>query len=245
MPQDGLFFRVLRRFNILWLAILGLVLTAAAGQQLCKSAYVRQHIVRGLVATDLAQPKVAAPGELAVIPDNFGSSDTEYRPWAGKVFVARRFMPMPEPATPESFKDYVPSQDVNILVTDAKSGEGVWLFPTNQQVITSRDAVYEGAAKAVTQSNTDPRPVVGMVMMVTDIGKAGKAIKDTASVYLWTKQSAKMVKLFAADKVLSYDQSGAERYMILYQRGAETRLATYAVPGFDLQSDKRMPDMPK
>lgn len=251
MPQDCLFFRILRRFNILWGALVGVALIALIGFCAYQHLYLHKPVAwepypsAGFATAEDIRPFTPMASEITVTPDAFGSANTEYGPWSGRLFVATRSNPLPNPMTPENFKNYVANTVVNILVVDAKHGDGAWLFPTNAQSILSRDAVFEGGAKGVTQPETDPRPVLGMVLFVADTDKTGALIRKTQAVYVWTKQSAKLVKLFAADKVLSYDQSGADRYLILYQAGKETRLATYSVPEFKQISDKLMPSLPK
>ena len=245
MPQDGLFFRVLRRFNILWVAIAGLVIIAISGYQLCTNAQFRHNLMPNLKSESLPPPAPVAK-ELSIVSDNFGSADTQYGPWDGQVLVATRDTPFPDPSEPDAFKNYTPSQAVNVMVFDNKSGKGAWIFPDNNQVITSRDAVYEGAAKANTAPGTDPRPVVGMVMIVTAADKAAKAKSaDKLSVYLWTKGAPTAVKLLAADGLQSLGQSGADRYVVVYQKGKETRAAVYSVPEFKKLSDNSLPEAPK
>ena len=241
MPTDGLFFRVLRRFNILWFAILGVVVIAVTAYQVYSNPIFREYLVAVVKPVKATVLPAAKPG-ISVMPETYGSYDTEYAPWGGKVFVAVRNYPLPEPITPEAMQGYKPAETVNVLVIDAKGGDSVWLFPTNKQVIVSRDSLFEGAAKGFSKPQTDPRPVIGMVMLVAPDGTAKT---EPSAVYVWTKESGKTVKLFVADKVLSFDQSGADRYLILYEKGTETHVATYALPEFKLISDKRVPDLPK
>jgi hypothetical protein len=246
--QDGLFFRVLRRFNILWIAIAGLVIIAASGYHLYKYFGVRHHMP---MVGFLSEPRVAlassSPSEPWIVPDDYGSAETQYGPWDGKLFVLMRNNPIPDLQTPDAFEGYVPSVVMNVLVVDPKSGEGAWLFPTNKQIINIREALFEGAAKVQSQPATDQRPAMGMVMYVTDTdtNKDGKlTAKDATSVYFWLKGATSATKLFSADRILNYNQAGADRYVILYQKGKETHSAVYSLPDFKQLSDKRMPDAP-
>lgn len=238
--QDGLFFRVLRRFNILWVAIAGLIIIVGGGYHVWKNVYIRHE----LFGTHFVPPKAIADkvGGYALDPANYGSSDTTYGPWDGAAFTLSRINPLPDSAKPEAFENYIPREVVNLMMFDPATGESFWLFPTNKQTIGARDAVYEGAAKEPAAPGADKRPILGMVMTVTDAetNKSGMV-----SVYRWLKGSKSAVKLFTADTLLSFGQSGADRYVILYQKGKETHSAVYSLPDFKQLSDKRMPDAPK
>jgi hypothetical protein len=242
MPQDGLFFRVLRRFNILWIALLGVLLIAATAYNLCHQPWLRHHFTPG---PQVGSAAIAAGG-FTVSPASYASQDTQDGPFDDQVFVLNHVAPAPDFRSSEGFKDFVPPYVANVMVFNNKTVEGAWLFPTNKQVIVSRDAVYEGAAKQQMPAASDPRPVIGMVMLVrAKPVKVGETAKDGVSFYVWTKGTAAAVKLIAADVAQTFGQVGADRYVILYKKGAETRVATYSVPEFKPLSDKRVPDAPK
>ena len=251
MHQDGLFFRVLRRFNMILLTIIGLSIVIGGGFAAWKYCE-HKHGVRdfyppypGIYGSSVAVAPPAKADKFEVDADNYGSPDTVYGPYGGSLFVLNRLMPPPAGA-PEEYLGYAPREAVNLMVVDAKTGEGHWLFAGANRVIISRDAVYEGAPVANAMPGKDTRPVIGMVMAVFegDTG-AAKPAKSTPVFYIWRKGDTQAAKLFAVDEVLSMGQIGADRYMIVYKTGKETKSAIYSVPEFKLLAEKVLPEAPR
>jgi hypothetical protein len=240
MPQDGLFFRVLRRFNMILVAIICLALIAFVGWHLYKTPAVRGSLLGYHHA--VAKPLVTK-AQVAIQPENYGTPDTIYGPHLNTVLVLNRNMPFPTAEAPEAFENYVPRQALNIMVLDEKTGTGHWLFADNKQIITMRDALYEGEAVARTTPATDTRPVLGMVMVVVP-DAAAKTAKLQA-IYAWTKQLGTAKKLVDTDEMVSISQTAENRYVVIYRKGPATRSATYSVPDFKLLSDVELPAAPK
>jgi hypothetical protein len=245
MPQDGLFFRVLRRFNMILVTIIALAVIGAVGWHVWKNPGFR-HELTGRPAFVLPAP--AAQGEALVVePENYGTSDTVYGPHQNTVMVLYRYPPFAAPGKAEEYPNYAPKQAVNIMVLDAKNGDGHWLFPDNKQVIVMRDALYEGPAESYTTPDTDKRPVLGMVLMVApaDTNKNGMLdVGDAATLYAWTKGAAAAKALVAIDEMISVGQYD-DHYIVVYKKGKDLKSATYSVPEFKLLADKVLPKAPK
>jgi len=245
MPQDGLFFRVLRRFNTILATLIGLAILIGGGFG-AYNYYQMQKVMHARMSALGVNAPSASPGELSLLPATLGSAEAAYSPWDGTTFTLSRTAPLPDAATPDAYVGFTPNEVVNMMVIDPKTGEGSWLFAGNEQIIDMRDAVYEGAAQGATTTTTDVRPVLGMVLFVRPADKEGKATASAGTtVYMWSKASGAMVKLLTADKIETYDQAGADRYVIVYDKGGRMHAATWSIPGFKPLSDKTMPATPK
>jgi hypothetical protein len=241
MPQDGLFFRVLRRFNIVMATLIGLSLIAFVGWHLYKTPHLRREVLGQPVASPVSQFAWQKTG-MSVDPENYGT------------LVLSRNTPFPVAGTPDAFENYVPKQVLNVMVLDEKTGAGHWLFADNKQTIPMRDALYEGAPVAHTTPyegapvahttpSTDTRPVLGMVMVVVPEAQA-KAAK-TQVIYAWTKRLGDAKKLVEMDEIVSIGQPEENRYVVIYRKGKALKSATYSVPDFKLLSEIDLPAAPK
>lgn len=254
MPhQDGLFFRVLRRLNMIMLTIIGLTIIVGGGfvgwkyyEHQKKVLADRDAVMGEIYSGRLRGEAGVKSGDLVVEAQNYGTVDTVYGPNENSIFVLNRVLPPPA-GVPEGYPAFGPHQAVNLMVVDETTGEGRWLFAGTKRLIESRDVVYEGAAVVRSVPGTDARPVIGLVMIVvdTDTDKDGKlTVKDKPTLYVWRKGTAEAVKLLDVDEAMSYGQLGADRYLIVYKKDKETRSALYSVPEFKLLSGKVLPETP-
>jgi hypothetical protein len=235
--QDGLFFRVLRRFNTLVLSLAILVAMAFGGYSIWK---------HGLKWGPFGEPEggdvplVSEPlPAYGLTAESFDARGFQY-PLAPSLLVS---------SNAKASNPYVPwqSQAANLMVIDDK-GEGHWLFKDNNRLIETRDAVHKGEAVPLPPGAMDTRPVIGLVMTVIDgdANKDGKFDeKDPLAIYAWKQGAGEAVKLLDVDSVVSMEQTGADRYRIVYLKGKESRAAIYALPDFALVADKALPAAPK
>lgn len=243
MPQDGLFFRVLRRFNIIIGTILGLSLIAVIGWHLYKTPEFRRAVIGQPIVSFPYRHPVAQP-DVVIEPENYGTPDTSYGPHGNTVLVLNRFAPFPTAAMPSDFEGYTPKRAINIMVLDEKAGTGHWLFATNKQFIALRDALYQGPVVTHTTPATDTRPLLGMVMEVApDAEKPG--VSKPEAIYAWTKRLGEAKKLLDVDAMISVDQTAEDRYVVIYRKGKAIKSATYSVPDFKLLSEGDLPAAPK
>lgn len=251
--QDGLFFRILRRVNLVMFTLVWVGLIALAG-----FAVWKHGLPKKVLETDVGYTAPIGPATVtySLLPAMYGTP-FGMQPTTPSIYVYSRS---------NTYRDapyfrFGPDGDqiINLLVLDDK-GDGHWLFPDNKQEITQRDAVHKGALAApVPQGSADTRPVIGLVMQVVEgqpkatpavqpgpDGLPGAyAVKLPTAVYMWKLGAAKAVKLLSVDDVVNSEQVGADRYDIVYKKGKETRAAVYSLPDFEKLSDKALPEAPK
>ena len=247
MPQDGLFFRVLRRFNMIWIAIAGILLIVTTGQLIYKNAIIR-HELFGTKYSQFEMLPRGVPAKTQLRPETFGTPDTEYGPNLNTIMVLSRFGGLPLSPSAVDIRNFVPNRTINIMVLDEKTGDGHWLFPTNNQLIVTRDALYQGAATAFSTPASDARPVIGMVMAVAenDTAKDGKIVtSEPSALYVWLKGQPSAKKLLALDEMISIGQPSPDRYTVIYRSGNELKSVAYSVPDFKVLSSKVLPAAPK
>lgn len=237
--QDGLFFRVLRRFNTLVLSLVILGAVALCGYDIWKHGFNWPHI--------FSQPYEEFGGPVsmpnagttyAVLPD-YSPVNLEFPKNTGFYVLSRTSPPLVGPSGVAV--GYTAPETVNLMAIGA-NGEGHWLFKGTKQSIIARDMVREGPAPLVQGYPTvDTRPVIAAVMWVCEDAKS--VAKPVA--YLWKKGATEAVKLFEMDEGVGLGQMAEDRYQIVYKKGKETRAAVYSVPDFKLISDKALPEAPK
>ncbi len=250
--QDGLFFRILRRFNtlVLSLAILGAI--ALGGIAIWK-----HHIKWSHLFSDASEEMMGSSIPLnaatayTMVPDSiYGQAGTyEYLRGNG-VYILTRNVPSSSmaPAVSISPYGYGVQEIANVMVIDANA-DGHWLFKGVKRSILTRDAIHQGAQQSATiMAGPDPRPVIGLVMLVIE-GDANKDgvfnERDPLQVTVWKKGATEAVKLLDIDEAVSLGLTDAEHYQVVYKKGTQTRAAAYSVPDFKLISDKVLPDTPK
>lgn len=248
MPhQDGLFFRVLRRCNMVLLTIVLLTALFLMGRSVT-FAPMLQFVMTKL---HLAPPPAVKTTKIAARFDNQADwypTENLYPPvQRDKVlYVLRKTIP-PEPAAAGELALTPTYEDLNVMIIDEKTGEGRWLFPGRNQRIISRDAIYEGSPPPGAVVGTDPRPIIALVIHVVedDTNNDGKLTSaDEVTLYLWRKDKPELVKLLSSEGGAGGGLAGPDRYVVNYGKGDKSRVAAYSVPDFKLIYDKELPDAP-
>jgi len=252
MPhQDGLFFRVLRRVNMVLMTVVLLCAVGFAGLVVLMTPKV-QAALGALVGKPAEAPKpVSAAPTFHPQAEWFPTAD-HYPPYARDkiLYVLKKTVPgalviqpadLAAPAEP-------PSEDVNIMIIDEKTGDASWLFKGNDQVILERDAIYDGPQPIGAVVGTDPRPIIAMVLQVVedDTNNDGKLdANDDVTLYLWRKDSPKLVKLLTSEGSAGVGLAGKDRYLVNYGKDHKDRIAAFSVPDFELIYDKPLPELPR
>jgi hypothetical protein len=238
MPQDGLFFRVLRRFNLIIATLLGLALLAGAG-------FVGWNVVK--TGRPYPQPRLYGP-TIPGLPDK-AVYDVQLAPAETPKEATTTFRyslyAMVRGASFEPGEFYRGPETVNLMDIDSKTGEGHWLFKGTNRNITMRDGVREGDLPE--NATSDSRPLVGLVLWVdenvTDKDKA-PTLNRNVSVYYWKNGTAEPVKLLTAEDGVSTGQIDGKRYGIVYKKGGKSISVIYSVPDFKIVAEKTLPDVP-
>jgi hypothetical protein len=148
----------------------------------------------------------------------------------------------------------------NILLENAETGAGRWLFQGYGRNILSWDTVVDPAKKdqAILASaepvvvaaggvHGDTNSVRVLVLKVIDKDTDGDGEltdKDRLTLYTWHLVDKAPEKLLDADLILSQSQIGADRYVITYETGRAAFIAVYSVPDFKLLTKKPLPKLP-
>jgi hypothetical protein len=239
MPQDSLFFRVLRRFNVIWVALLGLVLIVAGSYDLYAH---RDEILRRSDASVREEPIQPLKMERLEVRDaeRFPSPGTESAPEPWIYTYGHVTVPEGAPVGPDD-----PIETANLMVIDA-NGTGHWLFADSKRTILRRDVVRRGVPAANTVAAYDMRPIEGVLILVSEgQSREDKALLRPDALYLWKVNTDKAVKLIGAAHVLSYGQIGEDRYRVVYNDGKNEHVALYTVPEFEKVYDKILPTVPQ
>lgn len=251
--QDGLFFRILRRVNLVMFTFAWIALLAVGGLVVWKEGLPKKIWEKN---TEYGVATGPATVTYSLMPQAFTS--TAYQPATTPSLYVYSRTNIPSDAPWLAYGPYGAGQVLNLLVVDDK-GEGHWLFKSNKQEIVQRDAVFKGTLGApIPQGLTDVRPVIGIIMVVNE-GEpkpvaaslpgavplpATPAAVPTA-IYMWKLGAVEAVKLLDIDELVNGEQIGADRYHVVYKKGKETRVAVYSLPAFEKLSDKPMPSAPK
>lgn len=246
MPhQDGLFFRILRRCNMVLLTIVLLTALLLMGRSFVLTPTL-QFVMTKL---HLASAPAANTKMLVASYDNQADwypTENLYPPIPRNkvLYVLRKTTATGKRGGHAGTPTY---EDVNVMIIDEKTGEGRWLFPGRNQVIVARDAIYEGDQPQGAVVGTDPRPITAMVLQVAedDTNNDGKLTgADEVTLYVWRKDKPELLKLLTSDWGVGSGLAAPDRYMINYAKDKKERVAAYSVPEFKLLYDKALPDAP-
>ena len=244
MSDENKFFRYVWRFNALALAALGI-----AG-------------LFGILAIGVAQigfeRNWAPPGHFGVMPKDGEKGfayalDSEPVRLAGtqeEVFVLQRWK-AGEGRTKlrrvlegsSRYSDFG-FERANLLVVHADGGPSRWLFRDNDRAILSQDSVL--VSEPVT--GEPPPKAIGLVVKTAGIKideNGTMTLEGPQALYIYHVGGTEAVPFFSADVILDSRQFGADRYVVIYENGASTKLATYSIPDFKLISEQPLPNMPK
>lgn len=117
----------------------------------------------------------------------------------------------------------------NVLIVNGDDATSHWMFPDNTQTILARDELHSGDG---TWS-----PVTGLVLTVAT--SAGE------SLYYYRIGGGPAVRFMTADSVISGDQIGSDRYLVLARRGTKVTATVYSLADFKVVTEKDAPDVPQ
>lgn len=241
--HDGLFFRILRRVNLVMFTLLWIALLAAGGLVVWKEG-LPKHLFTKDAELDYTGPQVNPTPTYSLVPEAFEPPGYQ-QPTLPSIYVyTRSFISADLP--PISLGNPAAGEAVNLLVIDDK-GEGHWLFKDNKRVIIRRDAVRKGPAVPVANGAADQRPILGLVIETAERDANNDGILneyDPAVIYAWKQGATALVKLLDAHVVVNSEQVSETRWNIVYSEGKETRVAVFSLPDFEKLSDKPLPKAP-
>ncbi len=121
---------------------------------------------------------------------------------------------------------------VNLLIVNSDDATSRWMFPDNGQTILSRDELHSGDGAF--------SPVSGLVLTVSARGSD----KPRESLYFYRVGGGPAVRFLTADTVISADQAGNDRYLVLARKDGHTSAALYSLIDFRVLAEKPTPDIP-
>lgn len=128
-------------------------------------------------------------------------------------------------------KDAQSGAAVNMLIVSTDEGVSHWMFPDNGQTILVRDELHASDPAGVFS------PVTGLVLTVSTGARE--------SLYFYRVGGGPAVRFLTADTVISAEQAGLDRYLVLMRNGTHMTAAVYSLVDFQMVSAKPAPDMPQ
>jgi hypothetical protein len=122
---------------------------------------------------------------------------------------------------------------VNLLIVDSDDASSQWMFPDNGQTILLRDELHATEGTLA--------PVSGLVLTVGNTGGE----KQQESLYYYRVGGGPAVRFLTADAIVSADQAGPDRYLVIYRNGTHTTAAIYSLVDFRVLVEKAAPDAPQ
>lgn len=131
----------------------------------------------------------------------------------------------------ERWKSGAGGAAVNLLVVNSDDASSRWMFPDNGQTILSRDELHSSEGFA---------PVTGLVLTVSARGSE----KPRESLYFYRVGGGPAVRFLTVDTVISADQAGSDRYLVLARKDGRLTAALYSLIDFRVLAEKPAPDVP-
>lgn len=128
-------------------------------------------------------------------------------------------------------KDAQAGAATNLLIVSSDDATSRWMFPDNGQTILTRNELHASDPAGVFS------PVTGLVLTVSTGSRE--------SLYYYRVGGGPAVRFLTADTVLSADQAGLDRYLVLARNGAHVTAAVYSLVDFKVVSEKHAPDVPQ
>jgi hypothetical protein len=242
------FFRWVWRFNALLLALGGLFILTMAGWSAFgpswRPAPPEGHfapVPKGAEKDDtyrLSPLGFAAAGESFFALGRWDGAPKVY----GLAMMSRRSPP------------YTSVNAVNLLAIDGTSGAGHWLFRGFSRAVLSEDMIVKPGVKPSPANPDVPGQITGrggdvLALVIhtidADTDKDGALTqKDRQSLYIYRPGSGFATKLIDVDYLLSSEQMGDGRYLVVYERGKTAVAAAYSLPDFKPVSEKPVPSVP-
>jgi hypothetical protein len=123
---------------------------------------------------------------------------------------------------------------VNLLIVNTNDATSRWMFPDNGQTILTRDELYAG--------DSDVSPVAGLVLMVSKSDDEGKARQ---SLYHYRIGGGPAARFLTADGIVTAQQVGYDRYLVIYRNGGRTAAETFSLLDFSSLAQQPLPDIPQ
>jgi hypothetical protein len=123
---------------------------------------------------------------------------------------------------------------VNLLIVNSDDASSRWMFPDNGQTILSRDELH------ITDSGTIYSPVTGLVLTASNT--AGESARE--SLYYYRIGGGPAVRFLTADSIVSAQQAGSDRYLVIYRNRTHTTAAVFSLVDFRVVTEKPVPDVP-
>ncbi len=219
-------FQVLWRFNAVAMAVICLAIIVAFLASMLSPLWSSRNAD---VSGTFAPPKAAEQGYTYKL----GNDAIRLAGTSEALFVLRRWKA--RDASSASAKSN--AQDVNLLAVSGNDAAGRWLLHGTNQRIMSRDELHLSDVAAYNGTS----PVVALVLTVAEQGTNA----DRESLYLYRVGSANAVRFFTADRILTNQQIGTDRYLAIYENGKTAGMALFSLVDFRLLSDKPLPDIPE
>jgi hypothetical protein len=129
---------------------------------------------------------------------------------------------------------------VNELYVDSNTGKSTWLFKGTKRLIFNQTSVLR-------QLKSEQPNVTSLVyaLVDNDSNKDGRlSPKDLAAIGYSSPDGAIYTPLIdGIEKLYAIEQVSDDRLMILYSRNGESRMITYALPGFTTIVDNALPKL--
>ncbi len=243
MTDENRFFRYVWRFNAVVLACVAMVVGGAM-------FYTTLFPWRSV--------EIAPAGHFAPVPQN-AEKEFTYRLQSGgeryvvgreKLIALGRWNGSPESYSlaHASSGRYEETRSPNILAVDQVTVESHWIFKGYNRNITADDLVYESVPSPVPPTPDQvASPAVALVMTVidADTNKDGELTeKDRKSLYVYRAGAIEAARLLTADLIVSRQQIGRDRYLVIYENGTSAVAATFSLPEFKLVAEKPLPKVP-
>lgn len=132
----------------------------------------------------------------------------------------------------ERWKGNAGGASVNLLIVNSDDATSRWMFPDNGQTILSRDELHSGDGAF--------SPVSGLVLTVSARGSE----KPHESLYFYRVGGGPAVRFLTVDTIISADQAGSDRYLVLARKDGHTTAALYSLIDFRVLAEKPAPDIP-
>jgi hypothetical protein len=123
---------------------------------------------------------------------------------------------------------------VNLLIVNSDDASSRWMFPDNSQTILSRDELHG------TDGSPIYSPVTGLVLTVSNT--AGEKARE--SLYYYRIGGGPAVRFLTADSIVSAQQAGSDRYLVIYRDGTHTMADVFSLVDFRVVTEKPVPDVP-
>ncbi len=230
------YFRAIWRLNAVLLAVGGLLIVG--------------FVLGNLLFAPRWEP--SPQGQFAPVPKS-AEQDSTYRleptnvALVGKsIFSLRKWNGSPQSnglAVTEARSQASALNGVNLLAVDTMSGSGQWIFHGYSRAIVSEQGL---ARVGDSDDNETPRAMVLVIQTIdADSNKDGELTdKDEQSLYFYRPGMAFAEKFLDADYIISRQQTDANTFLVVYERGKTAIAATYSIPDLRLILEKPLPSVP-